>query len=102
METRLSNILKTTNAAKFIKAILESTYEVVLGKFNLTAPIWLVFLLRAVEVLALFDIYRVFQKKETFLTLDINLFSAKTYKHVVSKESLENCATGHISFDNMV
>ena len=42
------------------------------------------------------------KKKETFLTFDINLFSAKTYKHVVSKESLENCATGHISFDNMV
>ena len=42
------------------------------------------------------------KKKETFLKFDINLFSAKTYKHVVSKESLENCATGHISFDNMV
>ena len=42
------------------------------------------------------------KKKETFLTFDINLLSAKTYKHVVSKESLENCTTGHISFDNMV
>ena len=42
------------------------------------------------------------KKKETFLTFDINLLSAKTYKHVVSKESLENCTTGHISFDSMV
>ena len=41
-------------------------------------------------------------KKKTFLTFYINLFSAKTYKHVISKESLENYATGHISFDNMV
>ena len=31
METRLHNILKTTNTAKFIKTILESTYKVVLG-----------------------------------------------------------------------
>ena len=33
METRLSNILKITNATKFIKTILESTFKVVLGTF---------------------------------------------------------------------
>ena len=49
METRLSNILKTTNAAKFIKTILESTYKVVLGTYNWAVPTWPVFLLRAVE-----------------------------------------------------
>ena len=49
METRLSNILKTTNATKFIKTILESTYKVVLGTYNLAAPVRPVFLLRAVE-----------------------------------------------------
>ena len=49
MEMRLSNILKTTNATKFIKTILQSTYKVVLGTNNLAAPMWLVFLLRAVE-----------------------------------------------------
>ena len=49
MEMRLSNILKTTNATKFIKTILESTYKVVLGTYNLAAPTRPVFLLRAVE-----------------------------------------------------
>ena len=49
METKLSNILKTKNATKFIKTILESTYKVVLGKYNLEAPMQPVFLLRAVE-----------------------------------------------------
>ena len=49
METRLSNILKTTNATKFIKSILESSYKVVLGRYSLAAPTQLVFLLRAVE-----------------------------------------------------
>ena len=42
METRLSNILKTTNATKFIKTILESTYKVVLDTYNLAAPTRLV------------------------------------------------------------
>ena len=50
METRLSNILETTNVTMFIKTILESTYKVVLGKYNLAAPTQPVFLLRAVEV----------------------------------------------------
>ena len=50
METRLSNILKTTNAAKFIKTILESTYKAVLGTYKLGAPTRPVFLLREVEV----------------------------------------------------
>ena len=49
METRLSNISKTTNATKFIKDILERTYKDVLGKYNLVAPTQLVFLLGAVE-----------------------------------------------------
>ena len=49
METRLSNILKTTNATKFIKTILESTYKAVLGTYKLGAPTRLVFLLREVE-----------------------------------------------------
>ena len=34
METRLYNILKTTNATKFIKSISESTYEVVFGTLS--------------------------------------------------------------------
>ena len=46
---RLSNILKTTNATKFIKTILESTYKAVLGTSNLAAQIQQVFLLRAAE-----------------------------------------------------
>ena len=49
MEMRLSNILKTTNATKFIKTILESTYKVVLDAYNLTVPTRPVILLRAVE-----------------------------------------------------
>ena len=49
METRLSNILKTTNATKFIKTILESTYKVELGTYNLAAPKRPVFLLRVFE-----------------------------------------------------
>ena len=49
METRLSNILKTTNATKFIKTILESTYKAVLGTYNLAVPMRPVFALRAVE-----------------------------------------------------
>ena len=48
MKTRLSNILKTTNATKFIKTILESTYKVVLGTYKFAAPTRLVFLLKAV------------------------------------------------------
>ena len=38
MEATLYNILKTTNATKFIKTILKSTYEVVLATYNLAAP----------------------------------------------------------------
>ena len=38
METRLSNILKTTNATKVIKTILGSTYKFVLGTDILAAP----------------------------------------------------------------
>ena len=49
METRLSDILKTTKATKFIKAILESTYKVVVGTYNLVTPMRPVSLLRAVE-----------------------------------------------------
>ena len=49
MKTRLSNILKATNATKFIKTIPEGTYKVVLGTYNLVAPTRLVFLLGAVE-----------------------------------------------------
>ena len=45
METRLSNILKTTNATKFIKTILERTYKVVLAAYNLATPTRPVFLL---------------------------------------------------------
>ena len=55
METRLSNILKTTKATKIIKTILESTYKAVLGTYKLgrggaggaTQP---VILLREVEI----------------------------------------------------
>ena len=50
METRLSNILKTEKATKFIKTILESTYKVVLGTYNLAAPTQPLFLLRAFEL----------------------------------------------------
>ena len=49
METRLRNILKTTNATKFIKTILESSHEVLLSTYILVAPTWPVFFLRAVE-----------------------------------------------------
>ena len=49
IEARLSNILKTTNATMFIKTILESTYKVVLGTYNLAATTPPFFLLRAVE-----------------------------------------------------
>ena len=49
IETRLSNILKTANATMFIKTILESTYKVVLGTYNLAAPTRSIFLLRTVE-----------------------------------------------------
>ena len=56
METRLNNILKTTDITKFIKTILKSTYKVVLGTYNLAVPTWPVFLLKAVEFEATFDI----------------------------------------------
>ena len=46
---RLSNILKTTNATKLIKTILESTYKALLGTYKLEAPTQPVFLLREVE-----------------------------------------------------
>ena len=56
METRLNNILKTTDATKFSKTILESTYKVVLDTYNLAAPTRSVFLLRVIEFWATFDI----------------------------------------------
>ena len=49
METRLSNILKTTNTTKFIKTILESTYKVVLGTYKLATQTRIIFLFRDVE-----------------------------------------------------
>ena len=49
METRLSNILKTTNVTEFINSILESTYKAVLGKYKFGAQMRPVFLLREVE-----------------------------------------------------
>ena len=56
METRLYNILKTTNPTKLIKTILESPYKVVLGTYDLAAPTPLVFLLKTVEFEATFDV----------------------------------------------
>ena len=56
METRLNNILKTTDATKFSKTILESTYKVVLDTYNLAAATRPVFLLRVIEFWATFDI----------------------------------------------
>ena len=56
METRLTNILTTTNATKFIKTIIESTYKTVLGTYKLGAPTRPVFLLREVQFKATFDI----------------------------------------------
>ena len=49
MEARLSNILKTTNATKFVKTILESTFKVVSDTYNLAAATRPAFLLKAVE-----------------------------------------------------
>ena len=49
METRLRNILRTTNVTEFIKTILESSYKVLLGPYILAAPTRLVFFLTAVE-----------------------------------------------------
>ena len=46
---RLSNILKTTNATKFIKTIPETAYKVVLGTYNLAATTPPFFLLRAAK-----------------------------------------------------
>ena len=54
--TRLSNILKTTNATDLVKTILESTYKVALGTFKLAVPTRPAFLLRKVEFYATFDI----------------------------------------------
>ena len=51
METRLRNILKTTNITKFIKTILKSTYKVLLGTYSLAVPTQPIFLLRAVDFL---------------------------------------------------
>ena len=48
-QVTLSNILKTLNAKKFTKTILESTYKVVLGTYNFMVPTRPVSLLRAVE-----------------------------------------------------
>ena len=47
--TRLSNVLKTTNATNLVKTILESTYKVTLGTFKLPVPTQPAFLLRGVE-----------------------------------------------------
>ena len=44
METTLSDILKTKNATKFIKIILESTDKVLLSTYNLAAPTRPIFL----------------------------------------------------------
>ena len=49
MKTRLLNISKTTNATNFTKTILRSSYKVLLGRCNLTAPKRHIFLLRALE-----------------------------------------------------
>ena len=49
MEMRLRNFLKTTNAAKLSKTILESQYKILLGTHNLAAPTWPVVLLRTVK-----------------------------------------------------
>ena len=38
MKTRLHNISKNTNGTNFTKTILESSYKVLLGTCNLTAP----------------------------------------------------------------
>ena len=49
METRLRNILRTTNVKEFIKTILESFYKVLLGPYILATLILPVFFLTAVE-----------------------------------------------------
>ena len=49
METRLRNILRTTNVTEFIKAIRESSCKVLLGPYILVVPEQPVFFLTAVE-----------------------------------------------------
>ena len=50
METRLSNILKTTNTTKFIKTILESTYKVVLGKYDVCMYVFFILIWRVIAL----------------------------------------------------
>ena len=45
MKTRLNNISKTTNATNLTKTILDSSFKVLLGTCNLTAPKRPIFLL---------------------------------------------------------
>ena len=68
MGTRLSNILKTTKATKFIKTIPESTYKVVLDTYDLVAPTRPISLLRAVS----------FKQLLTFRFLQLLLYLEKS------------------------
>ena len=56
METRLSNIFKTTNVTESTKAILESSYRVLQVTLKLKILKQPVYLLRAVEFWPTFDI----------------------------------------------
>ena len=49
MDTRLCNVLKTTNATKLIETILKRSYKVLLVTNNLAASAWPVVLLKVVE-----------------------------------------------------
>ena len=56
METRLSNIFKTTNATNLTKVILESSYRVLQVTFKWKTLKQPVYFLKAVELCPTFDI----------------------------------------------
>ena len=56
METRLSNIFKTTNVTNLTKVILESSYRVLQVTSKWKTPKQLLYLLKAVEFWPTFDI----------------------------------------------
>ena len=83
METRLHSISQTTNATDFIKIILKSSCRVQLDARNLTAPKQPVFLLRALEFQATFEIlcynfYYVLRKIAKLSILEASHWSLKT------------------------
>ena len=91
IETRLSNILKTTNVMNFTKAILKSSYRVLQVTFKQKTLKQPVYFLKAVEFCSTFDIQ---------IDITLAIFREKLQNHTFQKAHRSQNGPSNMLFFN--